>query len=123
MQSTTDPVANSANPANYQPELKEISNDLVIENEAPKLAKLAKLATPANTKTIVSCGKCLHFKCYNAHGQGAGRCLIGGDYGQWSETQHQSDKFAASTVTCYTPNGKAIEVEAIDPEHSLWLER
>lgn len=141
---TTDPVANLANSANYQPDLKEISkisgisNQVVIENEITnplELAELAELATHPVVKTNVSCGQCLHFKCHNAHGKGAGYCLIGGDYGLWSETQHQCIKFDAMVdrielpdpkpnaimVKCYTPNGNLIEVEARDPQRAEWL--
>ena len=76
------------------------------------------------------------FKSHNAHGKGAGYCLIGGDYGLWSKTPHQCTKFdarveiqgyvikeGAVTVTCYTPNGQAFEVETRDPEHAAWLQR
>lgn len=141
---TTDPVANLANSANYQSDLKEISkisgisNQVVIENEITnplELAELAELATHPVVKTNVACGQCLHFKCHNAHGKGAGYCLIGGDYGLWSETQHQCIKFDAMVVwvelpdpkpnaimvKCYTPNGNLIEVEARDPQHAEWL--
>jgi hypothetical protein len=96
---------------------------------------LAEVALP-DTQTFVSCGQCLSFKCHNSHGQGAGYCLIGGDYGLWSETPHQCTKFdarvviqdyvikeGAVTVTCYTPNGQAFEVEARDPEHATWLQK
>jgi hypothetical protein len=89
-----------------------------------------------DNQTFVSCGKCLGFKSHNAHGKGAGYCLIGGDYGLWSETQHQCTKFdacvviqdyvvtvGAATVTCYSPNGQAFELEARDPEHAAWLQR
>ena len=96
---------------------------------------MQKSAKPDN-QIFVSCGKCLGFKSHNAHGKGAGYCLIGGDYGLWSETQHQCTKFdarvviqdyvvtvGAATVTCYSPNGQAFEVEARDPEHAEWLQR
>ena len=142
-------LAPVANLANYQPDINippheisrisEISSKVVSENETPdssKLAELAELATPPDNQTFVSCGKCLGFKSHNAHGKGAGYCLIGGDYGLWSETQHQCTKFdarviiqdyvvtvGAATVTCYSPNGQAFEVEARDPEHAEWLQR
>ena len=48
---TTDPVANLANSANYQPDLTsqcleicEISREVIIENETPDLSQLAELA-------------------------------------------------------------------------------
>ena len=100
-----------------------------------KIAEIAETATHPVVKTNVACGQCLHFKCHNAHGKGAGYCLIGGDYGLWSETQHQCIKFDAMVVRvelpdpkpnaimvkCYTPNGNLIEVEARDPQHAEWL--
>jgi hypothetical protein len=89
-----------------------------------------------DTQIVVTCGKCLNFKCHNSHGKGAGYCLIGGDYELWSETLHQCTKFNTRvviqdyvikgdvlTVTCYTPNGQSIEVAARDPEHATWLHR
>lgn len=145
----SDPVANLANTANYQPDINkspseiskisEISSKVVSENQThdlSKLAELAELATPPDNQTFVSCGKCLGFKSHNAHGKGAGYCLIDGDYGLWSETQHQCTKFdacvviqdyvvtvGAATVTCYSPNGQAFELEARGPEHAAWLQR
>ena len=123
-----------------------------LEVESSKVARVADLLTvktnnlglessrvaevaPADNQTFVSCGKCLGFKSHNAHGKGAGYCLIGGDYGLWSETQHQCIKFDAMVewvelpdpkpnaimVKCYTPNGNLIEVEARDPHHAEWL--
>ncbi|MEY3787725.1 MAG: hypothetical protein RLZ75_1932 [Pseudomonadota bacterium] len=85
----------------------------------------------------VTCGQCLHFKCNNSHGAGAGSCLVGGAYGAWSETQHQCPKFDAAVewvvmpepspnaimVTVYTPNGNAIEIEARDEAHAVWLQQ
>ena len=137
----SEPVANLANTANYQPDIikppaeisknSEISSKVVSENKKPELAELAELATPPDNQTFVSCGKCLGFQFHNAHGQGSGRCLFGGSYGLWSETQHQCTKFdacvviqdyvvagSAATVTCYSPNGQAFEVESIDREHA-----
>jgi len=85
----------------------------------------------------VTCGQCLHFKCNNSHGAGAGSCLVGGAYGSWSESQHQCSKFDAAVewvvmpepspnaimVTVYTPNGSAIEIEARDEAHAIWLQQ
>jgi hypothetical protein len=106
------------------------TNNLGLES-----SRVAEVAPP-DTQTFVSCRKCLGFKSHNSHGKGAGYCLIGGDYGLWSETQHQCTKFdarvviqdyvvtvGAATVTCYSPNGQAFEVEARDPEHAEWLQR
>ena len=94
------------------------------------------IAIQTEVDNFVSCADCLHFKCNNSHGKGGGYCLVGGDYGLWSETQHHCTKFdarveiqdyvikeGALTVNCYTPNWQSIEVEAGDPEHALWLER
>ena len=94
----------------------------------------------AEPETLVSCGKCLNFKSHNAHGRGAGYCLAGVDnnfFSLWSETPHLCTQFDAAVkwqelpepkadsliVTCYTPNGKPIEVEATSPEHAEWLKR
>ena len=59
---------------------------------------LSQTSVELDNKTFVSCGRCLGFKSHNAHGKGAGYCLIGGDYGLWSETQHQCTKFDACVV-------------------------
>ena len=112
--------------------LKSHKAEIINELQADALAVMD---APDN-QTFVSCGKCLGFKSHNAHGKGAGYCLIGGDYGLWSETQHQCTKFdacvvtqdyvvtvGAATVTCYKPNGQAFELEARDPEHVAWLQR
>jgi hypothetical protein len=45
-------------------------------------------ALSAAESSLIKCGDCLHFKCFNQHGRGAGHCLVGGDYGLWSETLH-----------------------------------
>jgi len=95
------------------------------------------LATHPEKQKPISCGKCLHFKCHNAHGKGAGRCLVGGAYGSWSETQHQCSKFDAAVewvempdpkpnaimVIVYTPNGNAMEIEARDEAHAVSLQQ
>jgi hypothetical protein len=147
------PVANPANSANYHPDISEsflktdriskiseISNEVIYENDKPdllKLAELAELATHPEKKKPISCGKCLHFKSLYAHGQGGGRCLVGGAYGSWSESQHQCPKFDAAIetvyisypkpnalmVTIYFPNGNTMEVEADNPEHAKFLQR
>jgi hypothetical protein len=87
----------------------------------------------SNTKTVknltINCGKCLNFKSHNAHGQGSGRCLIGGDYGLWSETLHQCVLFDAVPkhdewpVNCYTPAGAIIKVWVADIETAIWLKK
>ena len=112
--------------------LKSHKAEIINELQADVLAVIEA----HDNQTFVSCGKCLGFKSHNAHGKGAGYCLIGGDYGLWSETQHQCTKFDArivlkeyvaligsETVSCYTPNGQSIEVEARDPEHAAWLQQ
>ena len=94
------------------------------------------IAIQTEVDNFVSCADCLHFKCNNSHGKGGGYCLVGGDYGLWSETQHHCTKFdarveiqdyiikeGAETVTCYTPNGQAFEVEAKGTEHAIWLQK
>jgi hypothetical protein len=119
--------------------ISEISSKVVSENETPdlaELAELAELATPPENQTFVSCGKCLGFKSNNAHGRGGGACLSGGDYGTWAESQHQCTKFdacvviqdyvikeGAEIVTCYTPNGEAIEIEARNKKHAIFLKQ
>jgi hypothetical protein len=105
------------------------SNPVKFKNRTVRAVQ-QKTAKPDN-QTFVSCGKCLGFKSHNAHGKGVGYCLIGGDYGLWYETQHQCTKFdacvviqdyvvtvGAATVTCYSPNGQAFELEARGPEHA-----
>jgi hypothetical protein len=135
----SEPVANLANTANYQPDIikpsaeiskiSEISSKVVSENKKPDLAKLAELATPPDNQTFVSCGKCLGFQCHNAHGQGSGRCLFGGEYGLWSETLHQCVLFDAVPkhdewpVNCYTPAGAIIKVWVVDIETAIWLKK
>ncbi|GEM_PF-2568532 len=144
------PVANLANSANYPPDIGStppvisrinvISSEVLSENKKPDLsglAKLAELAARVDNQNIVTCGKCQHFKSHNQHGRGAGYCLIGGSFGSWSESPHQCTHFNAAvkwvempdtkpdalTVICYSPNGKAFDVEARDQEHALWLQR
>ena len=112
--------------------LKSHKAEIISELQDETLLVMAE----TDTQIVVTCGKCLSFKCHNSHGQGAGYCLIGGDYGLWSETLHPCEKFdarveiqdyvikeGAETVTCYTPNGQAFEVEARDPEHATWLQK
>ncbi len=94
----------------------------------------------AEPETLVTCGKCLHFKSNNQHGRGAGTCLAGVDnnfFSLWSETPHPCDKFNAAVtwielpepkadsliVVCFTPSGKEIQVEARNPEHAVWLQK
>ena len=89
-------------------------------------------------ETFITCGDCLSFRANNAHGQGSGSCNAGvqsSGSSWWSETKHQCTEFDAKvewifydepqgeTVTCYTPAGDTIEVEARDEEHAEWLQR
>ena len=101
------------------------------------IAEIAKIATHPEKQKPISCGKCLHFKSHHSHGKGAGSCLVNGAYGAWSETQHQCSKFDAAVewvvmpdpkpnsimVIVYTPNGNAIEIEARDEAHAVWLQQ
>ena len=111
--------------------LKSHKAEIISELQAESLA-----AHPAKQRPV-ACGKCLHFKSNTSHGAGAGRCLVGGAYGAWSETQHQCSKFDAAVewvempdpkpnaimVIVYTPNGNAIEIEARDEAHAVWLQQ
>ena len=111
--------------------LKSHKAEIISELQAESLA-----AHPAKQRPV-ACGKCLHFKSNTSHGAGAGRCLVGGAYGAWSETQHQCSKFDAAVewvempdpkpnaimVIVYTPNGNAIEAEARDEAHAVWLQQ
>ena len=112
--------------------LKSHKAEIISELQDETLLVMAE----TDTQIVVTCGECLNFNCHNSHGQGAGYCLIGGDYGLWSKTQHQCKKFDArivlkeyvaligsETVSCYTPNGQSIEVEARDPELAAWLQQ
>jgi hypothetical protein len=118
----------------------ENSNEAANENEKAdllKIAEIARIATHPEKKKPISCGKCLHFKSHHSHGKGAGRCLAGGAYGSWSETQHHCSKFDAAIetvyvsgskpnalmITIYFPNGNTMEVEADNPEHAKFLQR
>jgi hypothetical protein len=90
---------------------------------------------------LIKCRDCLRFKCFNQHGQGAGTCNAGvqpNGAAWWSETPHKCEIYDAAVewiqlpeqfspnaliVQCYTPNGKLIEIEAIDAEHAKFLRR
>ena len=71
----TNLLANPANPANYEPENTKT---------APLISKLAELAAPFDSESIVK---------------------------------------SSLMVTCYTPNGNPIQVEAKDAEHAEFLRR
>jgi hypothetical protein len=139
-------ATNHEKPCNFDPEkqaekLHESCAVIPVIPETIK-SKLAELAEPFEYENavievkpaLIKCHDCLHFKCFNAHGNGAGHCLVGGDYGLWSETLHQCEKFDAAVVyetatitpgalivTCYTPAGNPIKVEATSTEHAAWL--
>lgn len=95
------------------------------------------IARQTEVDNFVSCADCLHFKCNNSHGKGGGYCLVGSDYGLWSETQHHCTRFDARVewvelpepkpntimVICYSPNGNAISMEAKDEAHAIWLQK
>ena len=122
------PIANLANTANYQSD---------IGSKQDRISGISRISSEVTKKSHVTCGQCLHFKCNNSHGAGAGSCLVGGAYGAWSETQHQCSKFDAAVewvempdpkpdaimVIVYTPNGNAIEIEARDEAHAVWLQQ
>jgi len=59
------------------------------------------LAVQPTKQIPVTCGQCQHFKCYNTHGKGAGRCLAGGAYGAWSETTHHCTNFNGYALLSY----------------------
>ena len=93
--------------------------------------------TAIKTETFVKCGDCLHFKPHYQHGKGAGVCLAGCDLRIWSDTLRECQQFNAAVewqelpepkpgallVTCHTPNGKRIEIEARDAGHAAWLKQ
>ncbi len=120
-----------ANPANYEPDIGETKSTI------SRISRISRISSTLASEKPVNCGQCLHFKSYSLHGKGSGICTNSGDYGSWSETQHQCAKFDAAVewlelpepspgaliVTCYTPNGKAIEVESTSPEHAEILQR
>jgi len=133
----TEPFAIPAIPA-----IPDEENSTTV-SENRKVAKIAEPLEYENTvievkPTLIKCHDCLHFKCFNQHGRGAGHCLVGGDYGLWSETLHQCEKFDAAVewvyetdtitpgaliITCYTPAGNPIKVHATSPEHADWLSK
>lgn len=85
------------------------------------------IASKPDIKNFIKCSDCLDFKSNNAHGRGSGYCLSGGAYGSWSESLHQCEKYNAKikplTVSCYTPNGEAIQIKAKDEAHAIWLKQ
>ena len=106
--------------------------------------KLHGVAAFPNAKTgenlAIKCGDCLNFKSHNAHGQGFGICNVcvqpnGSCW--WSDSLHDCEKFDARVewqvlpepkpdalmVTCYTPAGDAIMIEARDMAHASWLKQ
>jgi hypothetical protein len=105
--SNNDPVAILAIPAIFHPEIDRNSRNSRNSNAAiyeirksdlSGIAEIAKIAANADKQKSVNCGQCLHFKSLYAHGKGTGSCLIGGNYGAWSETRHYCDKFEGVTL-------------------------
>ena len=99
----------------------------------------ANTANPANSK-VISCNQCLHFKCFNQHGSGAGICNVGVQPNGncwWADSLHECEKFDAAVewvfydepkpdallVECFTPKGTPIVIEATSPEHAAYLIR
>jgi hypothetical protein len=83
---------------------------------------------------LKKCRDCLHFKCFNQHGGGPGYCLVGAKDRLWSEREHACKKFDAAIehgtqtdtpgaliVTCYTPMGNPIKVQADSEQYADWL--
>ena len=141
-------ATNHERPCNFDPEkqAEKLHESCTVIPAIPETinSKLAELAEPFEYENavieekpaLIKCGDCLHFKCFNQHGRGAGHCLVGGDYGLWSETPHQCEKFGAAVewvyetatitpgaliVTCYTPAGNPIKVQAASQEYADWL--
>lgn len=96
----TTPLANSAN---YEPESRK---------ESPIISKLAELAAPLNSETVInklSTPAILISKLAELASV------------EWQEL-HEPKK-GVLMVTCYTPAGNPIEVEANNPEHAAFLQR
>ena len=108
-------TANSAKTANFK------------EDVTKEISEISEISNWGESERFVKCGDCLDFKSNNAHGRGSGYCLSGGAYGSWSESLHQCEKYNAKikhlTVTCYTPNGEAIQIKAKDEAHAIWLKQ
>jgi hypothetical protein len=53
--------------------------------------------------------------------------VTGGNTGNTGNTQNTTVKVKnennSAVVICYSPNGKAFDVEARNPEHAAWLQR
>ena len=109
------PAANSAKTANFE------------EEEIKEISEISEISNGGEPERFVKCEDCLDFKSNNAHGRGSGYCLSGGAYGSWSESLHQCEKYNAKikplTVSCYTPNGEAIQIKAKDEAHAIWLKQ
>jgi hypothetical protein len=120
--------------------LKSHKAEIISELQAEAL-RIEALQIPERTpETLITCGDCLNFKCHNSHEGGSGVCNVGVQSSGscwWSETEHQCTEFDAKVewielpepkpdalmVTCYTPAGDAIEIEASSPEHAGFLMR
>jgi len=56
--------------------------------------KLLSVNKQPKTQTV-TCRGCIHFKCFNAHGGGAGRCRLGvwtAGHSRWADDAHQCSK-------------------------------
>lgn len=118
-------TANSAKTANFE------------EEEIKEISEISEISNWGVPERFVKCEDCLDFKSNNAHGRGSGYCLSGGAYGSWSESLHQCEKYNAKIeyieicahkpdaliVTCYTPDGELIKIEAKDEVHAIWLKQ
>lgn len=99
-----------------------------------------KTETKTNNKTAgrsaaetspIKCGDCLNFKCFNAHGKGAGHCLVGAKDRLWSDQERDCESYRLKVaegaepktiiVTCYIPNGNPVKVQAASEEYADWL--
>ena len=59
--------------------------------------KLLSLSRQSKSKAV-TCRNCAYFRCYNAHGHGAGQCAIGvwsAGYCRWSDDWHQCNQYSA----------------------------
>ena len=124
----------------------EISPASALTMEQREFLKLHKFEIITELQTrqsdleppLIKCRDCLNFKCFNAHGNGAGTCLAGVQPSGscwWSETPHECAGFDAAvewvyydapqgeTDTCHTPIGKPIEVAVTSEEHAAFLRR
>lgn len=114
-----------------------------------KIAGIAEIAEPFEYENavieikpaLIKCGDCINFQCFNAHGKGAGYCLVGAKDRIWSEREHDCESYHPKSetatkiaeiaegkekdpkiiITCYTPNGNPIKVSADSEAYADWL--